>query len=100
MAEKEEKSRRQICLRLFFVPLLWQEQVAEGLLEGAVDDGWIVGVDGAVDARDKVASCECNLSQRGFLKYFILFSFRVQVSRLAKRDAFATVLGLQFCIFL
>lgn len=57
---------------VFFCHYLREQKVAEGLLEGAVDDGWIVGVDGAVDARDKVASCEFNLSQRGFLKYFIL----------------------------
>ena len=37
MAEKEEKSRRQICLRLFFVPLLWQEQVAAGPALGLVE---------------------------------------------------------------
>lgn len=35
---------------------LREQKVAESLLEGAVDDGCIVGVDGAVDARDKVAS--------------------------------------------
>lgn len=36
------------------MPLLWQEQVAEGLFEGAVDNGRIVGVDLAVVGLQKV----------------------------------------------
>ena len=36
------------------MPLLWQEKVAEGLFEGAVDNGRIVGVDLTVVSLQKV----------------------------------------------